>query len=237
MTLIRTASFGKFFAFSGIMLALTHPAFAADDLGKVLARLDAEAVQFKSAQADITWDNVQTQPIQDDDKQVGTVLFERKNGQVRMALHIKTDNGKPVPKDLVYTGGVGKLYEPLLKQMQVFKVGDRQSQLDSFLTLGFGGSGKDLQKSWDVSYAGTDQVGSVSAVKLQLIPRDAALAKTAPKVLLWIDLDKGVAVKQQRFDASGGYVIFSYTNLHLNGSVPSSAFEIKTAPGTQIVNH
>jgi outer membrane lipoprotein-sorting protein len=168
---------------------------------------------------------------------VGTVLFERKNGQVQMALHIKTDNGKPVQKDLVYAGGVGKLYEPLLKQMQVFKVGDRQSQLDSFLTLGFGGSGKDLQKSWDISYAGTDQIGGVSAVKLQLVPRDPNLAKTAPKVLLWIDMDKGVAVKQQRFDPSGGYVIFTYGNLRLNGPVPSNAFEIKTAPGTQIVNH
>ena len=233
------ASFGKSFALSVIVLlaSIAQPVLAADDLAKVLARLDAEATQFKSAQADITWDNVQTQPIQDDDKQVGTVLFQRKNGQVQMALHIKTDNGKPVPKDLVYTGGVGKLYEPLLKQEQVFKVGDRQSQLDSFLTLGFGGSGKDLQKSWDVSYAGAEQVGGVSAAKLQLTPRDPALAKTAPKVLLWIDLDKGVAVKQQRFDASGGYVIFSYANIRLNGSVPSGAFEIKTAPGTQIVNH
>jgi len=239
MTSIRMNSFGKFFAFSGMVLAavLALPAFAADDLAKVLARLDTEAGQFKSAQADITWDNVQTQPIQDDDKQVGTVLFERKNGQVQMALHIKTDNGKPVPKDLVYTGGVGKLYEPLLKQMQVFKVGDRQSQLDSFLTLGFGGSGKDLQKSWDVSYAGTEQVGGITAAKLQLTPRDAALAKTAPKVLLWIDLDKGVAVKQQRYDAAGGYVIFTYANIKLNGPVPSGAFQIKTASGTQIVNH
>jgi outer membrane lipoprotein-sorting protein len=237
MTSIR--SLVKFFVFSAILLlaSAARPAFAADDLAKVLARLDAEAAKFKSAQADITWDNVQTQPIEDDDKQLGTVLFERKNGQVQMALHIKTDNGKPVQKDLVYAGGVGKLYEPLLKQMQVFKVGDRQSQLDSFLTLGFGGSGKDLQKSWDVSYAGTDQVGGISAVKLQLVPRDANLAKTAPKVLLWIDMDKGVAVKQQRFDPSGGYVIFTYGNLKLNGSVPSNAFEIKTAPGTQIVNH
>jgi outer membrane lipoprotein-sorting protein len=237
MTSIR--SLVKFFVFSAILLlaSAARPALAADDLAKVLARLDAEAAKFKSAQADIVWDNVQTQPIEDDDKQLGTVLFERKNGQVQMALHIKTDNGKPVQKDLVYAGGVGKLYEPLLKQMQVFKVGDRQSQLDSFLTLGFGGSGKDLQKSWDVSYAGTDQVGGISAVKLQLVPRDANLAKTAPKVLLWIDMDKGVAVKQQRFDPSGGYVIFTYGNLKLNGSVPANAFEIKTAPGTQIVNH
>jgi outer membrane lipoprotein-sorting protein len=241
MTFFGKSLFMKHLAVVSLLalLALTavSPALAADDLEKVLARLDASAAKFKSAQADITWDNVQTAPIEDKDTQVGTVLFERKDGQVQMALHIKTDNGKPVLKDMVYAGGVGKLYEPKLKQMQVFKVGDKRSQLDTFLTLGFGGSGKELTKNWTVSYAGTEAVGGVSAAKLQLVPRDAEVAKSAPKVLLWVDLDKGVAVKQQRFDPSGNYVIFSYGNLKLNGPMPSGAFEIKTASGTQIVNH
>lgn len=239
MTLIRRTHPGKLFAISAFLwvAAAALPARAADDLTKVLARLDAEAASFKSAQADIIWENVQTQPISDDDKQVGTVLFERRNGQVQMALHIKSDNGRPIQKDLVYASGVGKLYEPMVKQEQVFKVGDKQSQLDAFLTLGFGGSGKDLQKSWDVSYLGAEQVDGVSTAKLQLVPRDAALAKTTPKVLLWIDMGKGVAVKQQRFNGDAGYVLFIYSNVRLNGSVPSGAFEIKTAPGTQIVNH
>ena len=42
-------SFGKFFAFSAILLLapIARPVFAADDLAKVLARLDAEAAKFK----------------------------------------------------------------------------------------------------------------------------------------------------------------------------------------------
>jgi outer membrane lipoprotein-sorting protein len=221
-----------------LLVAATRPALAADDLDKVLAALDASSAKFKSAQADIDWDNVQTVPVPDDDKQLGTALFARsKDGQMQIAVHLKSDNGTPVQKDLVYAGGVGKLYEARLKQMQVFQVGDKRSELDTFLTLGFGGSGKDLQKSWVVSSAGTESVGGVTAAKLQLVPRDANLAKTAPKVLLWIDTDKGVAVKQQRFDPSGNYVVFSYSNIRLNGSVPSSAFDLKPPSGTQIVNH
>jgi len=220
-----------------LALSVVLPATAADDLGNVLTRLDASAAKFKSAQADITWDNVQVAPIEDKDSQVGTVVFERKNGQVQMALHIKTDNGKPVLKDMVYADGTGKLYEPRLKQMQVFKLGERKAQLDTFLTLGFGGSGQDLKKNWNVTYAGTESVGGVSAAKLQLVPKDPEVAKSAPKVTLWVDLDRGVAVKQQRFDPAGNYVVFSYANLKLNGGVPSNAFEIKTASGTQIVNH
>src|SRR5579859_188985 len=135
-----------------------YPARAADDLAAVLAKLDAASVKFKSAQADVEWDNVQTVPIEDIDKQVGTVLFQRKDGKLSMALHLKTDNGKPVPKDMVYSSGLFKLYEPLLKQMNIYKAGANQAQAEAIMTVGFGGSGKELQKSWQVSYAGTEQV-------------------------------------------------------------------------------
>jgi outer membrane lipoprotein-sorting protein len=211
---------------------------ADDDLGKVLAKLDASAKTFSSAQANIVWDNVQTQPVLDKDSQVGMVVFARaKNGQMQVAVHIKTENGKPVIKDLSYADGVGKMYEPAIKQLQVFKVGDKSSQLETFLTLGFGGSGQDLAKNWQIASAGTEAVNGVQAAKLQLVPRDPALAKSAPKVLLWIDMDRGVAVKQQRFDTAGNYVIFTYNNIQLNKKVASNAFEIKTASGTQVVNH
>jgi outer membrane lipoprotein-sorting protein len=213
------------------------PAPAADELDSVIARLDASATKFKSAQADITWDNVQTQPIPDTDRQAGTIVLERKGGETQVGLHIKTDNGKPVLKDMVYAGGIGKLYTPATKQMQVFKVGDKKTELDAFLTLGFGGSGQDLKKNWQVTSLGTEQVDGVTAAKLQLIPRDPAVAKTAPKVILWIDMNKGVAVKQQRFNGDSGYVTFGYSNIRINGPLPSGAFEIKPASGTQVMNH
>ena len=240
MTIIRKASFNRGPAILAVLAIAVAalPVRAADDLDKVIAKLDTSAKTFTSAQADIVWDNVQTQPVLDKDSQVGAAIFARaKNGQMQVAVHIKTDNGKPVLKDLSYADGVGKMYEPSIKQIQIFKVGDKGGQLESFLTLGFGGSGQDLMKNWQITDAGTEAVNGVQAAKLQLVPRDPALAKTAPKVLLWIDLDKGVAVKQQRFDTAGNYVIFTYSNIQLNKKVPSNAFEIKTASGTQVVNH
>jgi outer membrane lipoprotein-sorting protein len=239
MTHASRAPFLAVLAASAILTVAPSASHAssADDLQKVLARLDASAAKFKSAQADIVWDHVQVKPIEDDDKQLGSITFERRNGEMQVALRLKTDNGSPVQKDMVYAGGVGKLYEARLKQLQVFQVGDKRSELETFLTLGFGGSGKDLQKNWIIDYAATEQLNGASTARLNLVPRDPALAKTTPKVILWIDLEKGVALKQQRFESDGNYVIFTYSNLRLNGSVPSNAFEIKTAPGTQTVNH
>lgn len=222
---------------AAMTISVSRPALAADDLTPVLNKLDATSKTFKSAQADILWDHVQTQPVEDKDSQAGTILVAREGGETKLALHIKTDNGQPALKDMAYAGGTGKMYQPSIKQIQIFKVGDNKAALDAFLTIGFGGSGQDLSKNWTITSLGTEAVNGVSAAKLQLIPKDAELAKSTPKVLLWIDMNQGVAVKQQRFQNDGSYLVFTYSNIKLNGKVPSGAFEIKTAPGTQTVNH
>jgi len=242
----------KSLAFGLLLLAgLSAPGFAKpqapakvpSELDTVLAKLDASAKTFKSAEADIVWDKVQTQPMEDTDSQVGTAIFERgkpsngKSGEMQMALHIKTDNGKPALKDMVYSNGVGKMYQPSIKQEQIFKVGDNKAALDAFLTLGFGGSGQDLKKTWKIALLGTESVNGSPAAKLQLLPVDPKLAESTTKVFLWIDLKLGVAVKQQRFSPDASYLMLTYSNIRLNGKVPSGAFEIKTAPGTQIQNH
>ncbi len=219
-----------------VLCSLAMPAFAADDLAGVLNKLDASSAKFKSAQADITSENTQTQPILDTDTQTGSVLFQRENGQLQMALHLKTDNGKPAEKDVVFSGGLLKFYEPMQKQMTVFKAGNNQAQADTILTVGFGGSGKDLQKNWEISYAGAEKVDGKATVKLALIPKDAGVKNNFPKVFLWVDTDTGLAVKQQFFDASGNYRVATYHNVKLNAAVPAKSFDIKTAPGTQIVN-
>jgi outer membrane lipoprotein-sorting protein len=208
------------------------------DLDKVLLKLDASSMTFKSAQADIVWDNIITQPAPDKDSQVGTVLFERgRGGEMQLALHVKTDNGRPALKDLVYSGGVGKMYQPSIKQMQVFKMSDNRAALDAFLTLGFGGSGEDLKKTWKVSYAGTEAVNGIQAAKLQLVPIDPKVAEATKQVFLWIDMDKGVAVRQQRFATDGSYLMLTYSAIQLNAKVPSGAFDLKPPKDTQIVNH
>ena len=224
------------FVVSLSMMSGSLVAFAAgSELDQALRKLDASAARFKSAEADLTVDNVQTQPIEDKDTQTGTVLFQRKDGQLSMAMHLKTDNGKPVPKDAVYADGVFQLYEPLLKQVQVFKAGSNQSSVDTFLALGFGASGKDLEKNWVITYGGPEQVNGTATTKLELVPKDEGVKKNVVKVILWIDLDNGIALKQQSFDATGNYRLASYKMQHLNGSVPAGAFKLKTAPGTAVI--
>jgi len=220
-----------------ITIAAVRPALAADDLNAALRRLDVAAAKFKSAEAEIAWDNVQTEPIPDTDTQLGSAVFQRKGGQLYVALHLKTDNGRPVMKEVVYKDGQLRFYEPLQKHLTIYKAGDNRSEFESLLTLGFGGSGKDLEKTWVVSLSGTETISGVATTRLELLPRDEALKKNVAKVILWLDLDRGVALKQRFDNTDGNYREVTYKNLKLNSSLPSDAFEIKTAPGTTVQNH
>ena len=205
------------------------------NLQKVLARLNETAAKFHTAEADVTWDNVQTQPIFDKDTQTGTMDVERRKGSVSMALHLKTLDGHPVPKEMVYADGEFKLYEPMQGQMTVFHTADRAAQIESFLVLGFGGSGSEMQKDWIVSYAGTETIHGVATEKLQLLPRSEATKQNVSKVLLWIDMKNGIAIRQQSFDPAGNYRMVDYTVRHLNSGLPASAFAIKLASGTKVI--
>jgi outer membrane lipoprotein-sorting protein len=206
------------------------------DLDKVLRRLDESAASFKSAEADMTLENTQTQPIQEKNTQTGTVILQRKGGQLSMSLHLKTYDGKPALKDAAYNDGEFKLYDPSQKQLQIFKAGNR-SDIDTYLAVGFGGSGKDLEKNWVVTYAGQETVAGVNAAKLEMTPKQESVKANYSKVWLWIDMEKGLAVKQQSFASDGSNRAVTYSNLRANVPVPSNAFQIKTAPGTQIVTH
>ena len=44
----------------------------------------------------------------------------------------------------------------MIKQLTILKAGANHAQLESFLTLGFGGSGTDLEANWKVSLLGTE---------------------------------------------------------------------------------
>jgi dipeptidyl aminopeptidase/acylaminoacyl peptidase len=207
------------------------------ELKKSMTKLDAAAGRFKSAQADIVWENVQTAPVQDTDTQLGTAVFQRKAGQISAALHISSDNDRPVAKDIVYAEGTLKFYDPMQNRLSVFKAEANRAAFESLLTLGFGASGAEMEKSWVVTQTGSDVVGGVKATKFELLPRDQGVRKSVAKATLWMDLERGVALKQRFDDPSGNYREVTYKSLKVNKSVPEDSFEIKTAPGTVVQNH
>jgi outer membrane lipoprotein-sorting protein len=213
--------------------ALFAASSSADETDRVLRKLDAAAANFHSTSADFQFDTVMTEPVPDKDVQKGAVYYERKGSAFQMAAHISQVNGKAVPKTYVYSGGVFKLYEPLVDQVTVFQ---KASKFESYLMLGFGASGKDLEKKWEIKYLGSETLGGVKTEKLELIAKDPAVRKTIPKVTIWVDPERGVSLKQLFDEGQGSYRVCVYFNFKVNQSLPSDAFSLKTGSHTKFIN-
>ena len=138
------------------------------DAAKVLAQMDAASAKFRSTQADFKWDVLQS-VVNEHDIQSGTIYFERHGDATSMAAYIK----QPADKSVFYNGSTLTLIQPEIKQETIFSA---NSQYESFLTLGFGGSGKDLQSNWTVTCQGMESIDGTQTAKLDLKPKKQSVA-------------------------------------------------------------
>jgi outer membrane lipoprotein-sorting protein len=225
---------GLVVALPGSLSAQSAPPAGNADLEKVILELNAAAAKFVSAQADFAWDQF-TAVVQEHEVQTGTIYFERKKGVIRMAADLKQDNGKDAPKTVVYDGAELNFYEPTIKQLTTMKAGANRGQFESFLTLGFGGSGADLEKNWKVSLLGIEPMDGVSVAKLDLVPKEEKVLEMFTHVTIWVEPSRGINHKQIFYQPSGDLRTTTYKNIRYNTPVPADVFQINPARGTNHV--
>jgi outer membrane lipoprotein-sorting protein len=228
-----------------LILLLCPMATAADDLSSVIARLNAAAKDFHTTSADVEFDSTQTNPVPDTDVQKGVVYYERSasstheqqssSSTFQMGVHIASDDGQSAPKVVVCCAkGSIQLYEKLADQVTTLS---KLSQYESWFMLGFGASGKELEEKWDITYDGPETVDDVETAKLELVPKDPTVRKNLPKVILWMDVNRAVSLKQYFDEGNGQSRTCHYTNIKVNGSLPKDAFTFKTDSKTTYTTH
>lgn len=192
------------------------------DLTKVLAQMDAASAKFQSTQADFKWDVLQS-VVNEHDVQSGTIYFERHSDSTSMAAYIK----QPAEKTVFYDGRTLTLLQPEIKQETLFSAGSNRGQYESFLTLGFGGSGKDLQSNWTVSCQGMEPIDGIQTAKLDLKPKQQAVANTFSHVTVWIDPARSLSLKQIFYEPSGDNRTATYTGIKYNTKIAPDIFKPK----------
>ncbi|MGA7943531.1 MAG: outer membrane lipoprotein carrier protein LolA, partial [Candidatus Sulfotelmatobacter sp.] len=161
-------------------------------LDSVLQTMDAAAAHFQTAQADFVWDQYQ-KVVDETDTQKGTVYYRRSGREIEMMADIK----EPDRKFVLYKDGKLQVYQPKIEQVMEYSAGANHEEIESFLVLGFGGSGQDLKKAFDVSYQGEETVANIPTAKLQLIPKSEKIRSNFPQIILWIDLSRGISIQQK----------------------------------------
>lgn len=195
-------------------------------LEQVLNRMDATAATFKGAQADFEWDTY-TAVVNEHDLNVGTIYYRKQGNSVEMAAEVRVSKSDPVQRNILYKNGKVQVYNTGTKQVQEYDAGKSNADVQSFLVLGFGGGGHEMLKSFDVQYAGMEQVQGVNAAKLELTPKSDRARGMFNKIVLWIDPARGVSVQQQLFAPSGDYKLSKYSNIKLNPKLPDDVFKLK----------
>ncbi len=203
---------------------------AGGNLESVLNAMDRAADNFKTAEANFVWDQY-SKVVNDHDIQNGAIYYRRAGSGMQMASDITS----PARKYLLFASGKVQVYQPEVEQVTEYNAGKSRADFESFLVLGFGGRGHDLQKSFDVRYDGAEIVDGVPAAKLTLTPKQVKVRNMFQQIILWIDPARGISAQQQFIDPDGNYRLAKYSNIKINQKIPDDVFKLKTTGKTKWV--
>jgi len=204
----------------------------APSLDSVLKKMDAAAADFHAVQTDFVWDQYQ-RVVDEHDLQKGTVYYRRVGKGIEMMAEIK----EPDRKFVLYKDGKLQVYQPgEIDQVTEYAAGANHEEIENFLVLGFGGSGQDLKKSFDVSYLGEETIDNIPTAKLQLIPQSKKIRGNFPQIILWIDLSRGISVQQKLMQGEGDYLLAKYSDIRMKAKIGDEVFQLKTTKKTHFVS-
>ncbi|MEG9435229.1 outer membrane lipoprotein-sorting protein [Edaphobacter sp. HDX4] len=196
------------------------------ELDQAIRQMDAASARFKSAEADFRWDFYEL-VVKETTTQNGKIYFKKNGNKLEMGAKILP----PSAKFLSYKDGKLAMFDPGTKELKVLAAGQNKARYESFLTLGFGGSGSELAKAWTITDLGTEPItdGSttVQTVKLDLVAKDADVRNMFSHIVIWVDVDRDISLKQQFFTPAGDYRTATYTNIRYNQSVDTKPYEYR----------
>ena len=208
-------------------------AAAGDAVQQILARMDKAASEFKTMTAQVTHVD-HTDILNDESTESGTVTMKKvQPGEVQE----RVDFTVPDRKTVTFEKRRVQEYLPKINTLQVFDLDKHGEQLDRFLMIGFGTSGTELAKDWDVSVLGTESIKGQSAIRLQLNPKAAEFRQYVQKIELWIPAEGDpYPLREKIFEPSRDYRLVTYSDLKINPPLQPDALQLKPPPGVKTVH-
>ena len=186
-------------------------------LESVLHQLDMQAKTFRSLSADVERTKV-TVVVNDHSTETGSLLVRGD----KMLLQMKA----PDARTILRTGDNLYVYTPGLNRVEEYNLGKNRTMVDQFLLLGFGTSGKELQKSYLITLLGEPTLDDKKTVELELTPKSSEVRNQISKIQIWFDESSWLPVQQQFNETgSGDYFTVRYSKMVRNPSIGESEFK------------
>jgi outer membrane lipoprotein-sorting protein len=193
----RSSALGSTVALQWLVFALilVLPAWSASDSGleKILAKMDETAAKFRTAQASFTWTTYNSVVNEESGRQTGKIYFQRNGNETEMAAEIDP----PDAQQVIFSKGKIQLYKSRTGTVDVYDATAHRDEFETFLVLGFGSSGDDMRKTFDITYGGEEKIDGTDTARLELVPKSDNIKKHFPQITLWINPQTGISVQQK----------------------------------------
>jgi outer membrane lipoprotein-sorting protein len=211
----------RILALAGI--AMFGQAAGAQTLADILATMDKEAAGFRDLTAQVAKTS-HTVVLNDTSTETGQLWIKR-SGPRKVEMRIAFAGANE--RQLSFHGNAGEIYYPKIRTVQIYDLGKSRSLVDQFLLLGFGTSGKELAKAYDIRLVGQEVAGGQKTNRLELTPRSEELRKHITKIDLWVPPDAGHPVQQRFLRPGGDFELFAYSDMRLNPNLPDASFRLE----------
>jgi outer membrane lipoprotein-sorting protein len=212
-----------------LLIAATAAAVHGQNLQAVLSRMDVAGNQFKAMTSHM--DRItHVDVINDDTPESGTIRITRsKAKEIRVSL----DFSKPEPKQVAISERKVEIYYPKANRVEEYDLGKYKSLVDQFVLLGFGTTGKDLQKAYNLKFVKDETVAEQKCSRIELDPKDSKVKKQYSKFELCIADPGGYPVLQKLIEPSGNYTSITYSDIKLNPDLRPEAMNLNLPAGVK----
>jgi len=206
----------------------TAASVRAEAVSDILARMDRASQEFKAVSAKLK--RVSYTAVLDESSEVNGVmrLKRAKGGTIGIV-----EFAEPEPRVFHFSGRELQIYYPKANTVEMYDAQKYTKTMDQVLLLGFGTSGAELKRSYDIKAGGTETVGAERTTRIELTPKSSELKKLIVKVELWISEGQSNPVQAKFTEPSKNYELAQYSELKLNPPLADSAFELKLPAGVK----
>lgn len=215
---------------AGIAVPAASQNHAPWTIESALRQLDSEARSFHSLTADVERTKV-TVVVGDYSKESGQIFVVAHGGKMRIDLTT------PDSRTILRTGDNLYIFNPKLRRVEEYNLGKNRTLVDQFLLLGFGTSGRELEKFYVVTLLGEPTLDSKKVIWLELTPKSEEVRNQIAKIQLWLDESSWLPVQQKFFETgSEDYFVIHYSNIVRNPKIQDGRFKPHWPHGTAKVH-
>ena len=160
----------------------------------------------------------------------GLFYFLKKKGMA----YIRKDIVRPQQNFLVIRKGEVLFYQPKIKQVQRYSLGNNRDKAE-FLLLGFGSRAKSLTEAYRIRLLSTDKIANHEVYTLELVPKSGEISAYFSKIILWIDPRLWVPIRQKLVEPTRDFLLIEFKDILLNPGVPESKFNLRFPKGVKIL--